>query len=92
MPDIPTVREAGVGGFEVMSWNGFFVPAKTPPEVIARLNTEFRAVLEDDALRRRFADFGLEPLASTPSWLGERMASEIEKWAHVIADAGIEKQ
>jgi tripartite-type tricarboxylate transporter receptor subunit TctC len=92
MPDIPTVREAGVGGFEVMSWNGFFVPAKTPPEVIARLNQEFRAVLEDDALRRRFADFGLEPLASTPSWLGERMTSEIEKWAHVIADAGIEKQ
>jgi tripartite-type tricarboxylate transporter receptor subunit TctC len=92
MPDIPTVREAGVGGFEVMSWNGFFVPAKTPPEVIARLNREFRAVLEDDALRRRLADFGLEPLASTPSWLGERMANEIEKWAHVIADAGIENQ
>ena len=92
MPDIPTVREVGIGGFEVMSWNGFFVPAKTPPEIIARLNREFRAVLEDDALRRRFADFGLEPLASTPSWLGERMASEIEKWAHVIADAGIEKQ
>jgi tripartite-type tricarboxylate transporter receptor subunit TctC len=92
MPNIPTVREAGVGGFEVMSWNGFFVPAKTPPEMVSRLNGEFRAALEDDVLRRQFAEFGLAPLASTPGWLGERMASEVEKWARVVADAGIEKQ
>ena len=92
MPDIPTVREAGIGGFEVLSWNGFFVPTKTPPDMVARLNREFFAVLQDDELRRRFAEFGLEPLASTPAWLGGRMASEIEKWAHVVADAHIEKQ
>ncbi len=92
MPDIPTVREAGIAGFEVISWNGFFVPTTTPPDVIALLNREFYAVLQDDQLRKRFAAFGLEPLASTPAWLGDHMASEVEKWARVVADAGIEKQ
>jgi len=92
IPDVPTVREAGIASFEVMSWNGFFAPTKTPPDMVARLNREFLAVLQDKELRRRFAEFGLEPLGSTPAWLGERMASEIEKWAHVVADAGIEKQ
>ena len=92
IPGVPTVREAGLGGFEVMSWNGFFAATKTPPDMVERLNREFYAVLQDEELRRRFAEFGLEPLASTPAWLGERMASEIEKWAHVVADAGIEKQ
>jgi tripartite-type tricarboxylate transporter receptor subunit TctC len=75
-----------------MSWNGFFVPTKTPPDMVARLNREFFAVLQDEDLRGRFAEFGLESLASTPAWLGERMASEIEKWAHVVADAHIERQ
>jgi tripartite-type tricarboxylate transporter receptor subunit TctC len=92
MPDIPTVREAGIAGFEAISWNGFFVPTPTPPDVIALLNREFRAVLQDDELRKRFAAFGLEPLASTPAWLGDHMAREVEKWARVVADAGIEKQ
>jgi tripartite-type tricarboxylate transporter receptor subunit TctC len=92
MSDVPTVREAGIASFEVMSWNGFFAPTKTPPDMVARLNREFFTVLQDQELRRRFAEFGLEPLGSTPAWLGERMASEIEKWAHVIADSGIEKQ
>jgi tripartite-type tricarboxylate transporter receptor subunit TctC len=92
MPGIPTVREAGIAGFEAISWNGFFVPAATSPDVIALLNREFHAVLQDDALRKRFAAFGLEPLASTPAWLGDHMASEVEKWARVVADAGIEKQ
>ena len=92
MPDIPTVRESGLKGFEVISWNGFFVPAKTPPGMIAALNREFGAVLDDADLRRRFAELGLEPTPSTPAWLGAQMASEIEKWARVVSDAGIEKQ
>jgi tripartite-type tricarboxylate transporter receptor subunit TctC len=92
MPDIPTVREGGITDFEVISWNGFFVPAKTPPDIIAVLNREFRAVLGDQDLRRRFAELGLEPIPSTPAWLGAQMESEIEKWARVVNDAGIEKQ
>ena len=72
---IATVREAGIGGFGVMSWNGFFLPTKTPADMVARLNREFFTVLQDQELRRRFAEFGLEPLASTPAWLGEHFRS-----------------
>ena len=92
LPDVPSVRETGVGDFEVVTWNGFFVPAKTPPEVIALLNREVGAVLRDGELGRRFLDLGLEPLPSTPAELGARMTSEISRWARVINDAGIEKQ
>jgi tripartite-type tricarboxylate transporter receptor subunit TctC len=91
-PDIPTVDEAGVKGFEVVTWNGFFVPAKTPPEVIGLLNSEIRATLGDPELKRRFFDLGLEPLAISSHDLGARMSSEIGKWARVINEAGIEKQ
>jgi tripartite-type tricarboxylate transporter receptor subunit TctC len=92
MPDIPSVREAGVKGFEVMSWNGFFVPARTPRDTVATLNREFSDVLEDQELRRRFAEFGLEPTPTSPDRLGAQMASEIAKWGRVVDDAGIEKQ
>jgi tripartite-type tricarboxylate transporter receptor subunit TctC len=92
LPNVPSVHEAGAGGFEVVTWNGFFVPARTPPEVIALLNREFGAVLRDAELGRRFVDLGLEPLPSTPGELGARMTSEIARWARVINDAGIEKQ
>jgi tripartite-type tricarboxylate transporter receptor subunit TctC len=91
-PDIPTIDESGVKGFEVVTWNGFFAPAKTPPEVIELLDREIRAVLADPDLKRRFLDLGLEPLAIPPRELGTRMSDEVGKWARIIKDAGIEKQ
>jgi tripartite-type tricarboxylate transporter receptor subunit TctC len=91
-PDVPTVDEAGVKGFEVVTWNGVFAPARTPPEVIELLNREIRAVLQNPELKQRFLNLGLEPLSGTPQELGARMSSEINKWARVINDAGIEKQ
>lgn len=92
MPGIPTAREAGIKDFEVISWNGFFVPARTPRDAIDTLNREFRGVLQDDDLRRRFAELGLEPIPSTPAAIGARMEREVENWARVVAAAGIEKQ
>jgi tripartite-type tricarboxylate transporter receptor subunit TctC len=91
-PNIPTVDESGVKGFDVVTWNGFFAPAKTPPEVVELLAREIRAVLADPELKRRFHDLGLEPLAIAPRELGARMSSEIGKWARIINEAGIEKQ
>lgn len=91
-PDVPTVDEAGVKGFDVVTWNGFFAPAKTSPEVIETLNREVRAVLADPELKRRYLELGLEPLPGTPGELGSRLSGEIDKWARVIRDAGIEKQ
>jgi len=89
--NVPTVDEAGVKGFEVVTWNGFFVPTKTPPDVVELLEKEVQAVLADSDLKRRFLDLGLEPLAGTSRDLGARMTSEISKWACVISEAGIEK-
>jgi tripartite-type tricarboxylate transporter receptor subunit TctC len=74
------VQEAGVPGFDVVTWNGLFVPAKTPADVIALLNADTRA------------DLGLEPRPSTPAELGALMASEVTRWGRVIAEAGIERQ
>jgi tripartite-type tricarboxylate transporter receptor subunit TctC len=92
LPEAPSVQEAAGKDFDVVTWNGFFVPAKTPPDVIALLNAATRSVLQDDELKRRFIDLGLEPLPSTPEELGARMASEVARWARVIEEAGIEKQ
>jgi tripartite-type tricarboxylate transporter receptor subunit TctC len=91
-PDVPTVDEAGVKGFDVVTWNGFFAPSNTPPEVIETLSREVRAVLADPDLKQRYADLGLEPLPNTPAELGALLRAEIGKWGRVIDEAGIEKQ
>jgi tripartite-type tricarboxylate transporter receptor subunit TctC len=92
LPQVPSVQEVTAKPFDVVTWNGFFVPAKTPPEPIALLARETRAVLQDADLGRRFLDLGLDPKPSTPEELGTLMASEVARWARVINDAGIEKQ
>jgi len=91
-PDVPTLDEAGVKGFDVVTWNGAFAPLGTPPEVVDTLNKEFRAVLADPELVRRYTELGLEPLPGTPDELSGRLRAEIDKWGRVIQDAGIEKQ
>ena len=91
-PDIPTVQEAGVRDFEVVSWNGLFAPIRTPQEAIQVINRELRAVLVEPEITRRLIELGVEPRPSTAEELGARMRSEIVKWGRVINDAGIEKQ
>jgi tripartite-type tricarboxylate transporter receptor subunit TctC len=91
-PDVPTVDESGVKGFDVVTWNGIFAPAKTPPDIIDTLNAAMRAALTDPELRQRYLQLGLEPTPSTPAEAHARIAGEIEKYAQIIKDAGIEKQ
>ena len=91
-PNVPTVAEAGVSGFDVVTWNGAFAPAGTPPKVIDTLNRELRAALSDPELTRRYTELGLEPLPSTPDEISTRLRGEIDKWSRVIRDAGIEQQ
>lgn len=91
-PTIPTVEETGLKGFEVVTWNGFFAPVKTPPDVVDLLEKGVHGILADQDLKRRYLELGLEPLTDTSRELGSRMKSEIAKWARVIVDAGIEKQ
>ena len=84
--------EAGVKGFDVVTWNGVFAPAGTPPEVIETLNREMRAALSDRELVQRYTELGLEPLPTSPDELSERLKREIIKWRRVILDSGIEQQ
>jgi tripartite-type tricarboxylate transporter receptor subunit TctC len=91
-PHVPTVDEAGVTGFDVVTWNGAFAPTGTPPEVIGTLNREMRGALSDPELVQRYTELGLEPLPTMPDELSGRLRAEIGKWGRVIRDAGIEQQ
>jgi tripartite-type tricarboxylate transporter receptor subunit TctC len=92
LPDIPTVQEGGVGGFEVKSWNALYAPADAPQEAVAILNRTLRDVVADADVKRRLLDLGIEAKASTPEELDTQMRSDIKKWDAVIARAGIQKQ
>jgi tripartite-type tricarboxylate transporter receptor subunit TctC len=88
-PDIPTIAESGVPGFDVFSWFGFFVPAKTPPDIVARINADTNAALAYAPVKSRFEDLGANPKGSTPSELAAFLKSETEKWGPVIQEAKI---
>jgi tripartite-type tricarboxylate transporter receptor subunit TctC len=92
LPAVPTVQESGLPGYQVSSWNSLAAPAKTPPEIIARLNREIAVVLEMPDVRQSLLDLGIEPRGSTPEALHTRLVDEIEKWRAVIQRAGIEPQ
>ena len=89
MPDMPTIIEAGVPGYESATWFGFLAPAKTPREIIMKLNGEFLKTLKRQDVRERFAADGGEPLGTTPEEFGNYIKSEIARWAKVIKQAGV---
>ena len=89
LPEVPSVAESGVPGYESLSWSGFAVPAGTPPETIARLNREVNAILAAAEMRQKFADQGAEPVGGTPETFAAHVKREREKWAGVIRAANI---
>ena len=89
VPDLPTVAEAGLPGFEANNWNGVLVPAKTPRPIIDRLNKEFAAALNLPDIKEFLFKQGLEAAAGTPEEFAAYMKSEMAKWAKVIKAAGI---
>jgi len=89
VPDIPTIAESGVPGFDVFSWFGFFVPIKTPPDVIAKINADTNAALAHPPVKQRFDELGANPKGSTPDELAAFLKSEIDKWGPVIQEAKI---
>jgi tripartite-type tricarboxylate transporter receptor subunit TctC len=88
-PEIPTIAESGVPGFDVFSWFGFFVPAKTPQDIIAKINADTRDALVYPPVKTRFEELGADPKGSTPAELAAFLQSEIDKWGPVIRDARI---
>lgn len=89
LPEIPTVAESGVPGFEAVGWWGFAAPAGTPPQVVARLSREINKTLQDPALRSRMHSEGIEVLGTTPEQFSSFLQAEIETWGKVIRKGDI---
>jgi tripartite-type tricarboxylate transporter receptor subunit TctC len=88
-PDVPTMQEAGVADFEVDSWYGMLVPAKTPKAVIDKLNKALNTVLAEPAIRAQLLEQGAEAVGGTPEALGKLITAEIPKWVKLAKDANI---
>ena len=88
-PELPTMQEAGVPGYEVAGWYGMLAPAKTPQAIIAKLNREIVQILRTPEMRERLSADGSEPVGSTPEQFGAHIKSEVEKWNKVVKEAGI---
>jgi tripartite-type tricarboxylate transporter receptor subunit TctC len=91
-PNVPTVSEAGVPGYEVTVWFGIVGPAGMKPEVVEKLNTAINAIFKMDDVKRRFVDQGVEPVGGPPSRFAEHIRAEIAKWAKVVKDANIQPE
>jgi tripartite-type tricarboxylate transporter receptor subunit TctC len=89
LPDLPTVAEAGVPGYEASLWYGFVGPARIPPDIVQRLNTEIVAVLALPDVRQRLFDQGVEARSTTAEEFSKLLASDVERWAKVVKRTGI---
>ena len=92
LPQVPTAREAGVANLLASSWNALGVPARTPREVVERLNREVVAALNHAPTRQKLVEMNIEPAPGTPAQAQEWLASETKRWGDVIQRAGIQKQ
>jgi tripartite-type tricarboxylate transporter receptor subunit TctC len=89
LPDVPTISEAGVPGYEVTNWWGIVAPAGTPRPVIERLHRELTAIVASDETKKRFESEGAEPLRMSPEEFARFIAAETAKWSRVVKDAAI---
>jgi tripartite-type tricarboxylate transporter receptor subunit TctC len=92
MPDVPTLAEDAVPGFEASGWQGWFVPAKTPPEIVATIHRETAKIIADPATAKRLNDMGNEPVGSTPEAFAAKFRDDVARFAKVIKEAGIPLQ
>src|SRR5262249_20593140 len=91
-PDVPTIAEDGVPGFDVVSWYGLFVPVKTPAEIIVKMNADIIAALADPSVHGRLAPLGYESRPDTPDQVAAFLKADAELWGRVIREAGITPQ
>jgi tripartite-type tricarboxylate transporter receptor subunit TctC len=92
LPNVPTLDEAGLKGFEVSVWHGLYAPKGTPKAVVEKLTNALQAALRDATLRQRFADLGADTVAenrATPDALRKHLKAEIDKWGPIIKKAGV---
>jgi len=87
IPELQTVQEAGVPGYEFTAWHGFFAPAGTPADVLRRLNGAINKALENSEVRAQIVERGAEPMSGGPEDFGRYFRNEVEKWARVVKDS-----
>jgi len=88
-PDLPTLDEAGLKGFNLDAWGGLVAPAGTPAEIVTKLNVALRKVIDSPQVQAKFKNVGFEGFSSTPQELGDYMKAEIAEWGKMVKDAGI---
>jgi tripartite-type tricarboxylate transporter receptor subunit TctC len=91
-PELPTIAEQGVPGYEMWTWYGVFATGGSPAEVIERVSRDLRATLADAKVREQIVAQGAEPSPGTPAELRTLVATELEKWARVVKRAGIKAE
>jgi tripartite-type tricarboxylate transporter receptor subunit TctC len=90
LPDVPPLAEAGVPGYDASAWQGVIAPAQTPKAIIAKLNAQLNAIVQQDDVRDRFTNLGMNPVGKgTPEELQSFLNSEITRWGKVVEAAGI---
>ncbi len=92
LPDVPTLAESGVAGFNVASWNALAAPARTPRDVVAALNRHVQTALASPDVRKRLEELNVSARGSTPGELGDLLGSEIRRWSDVITRAKVPRQ
>lgn len=92
VPDLPTLDEAGLKSYEIVGWNGLFVPAGTPKAIVAKLHAETVKALGHPNVKERLATLGAEGVGSTPEQFAAFVKAEISKWAKVVKDAGLKQE
>src|SRR5262249_39792186 len=88
-PELPTMAEAGVPGYEVSSWHGLFVPTRTPPEIVRKMSVDAIAALADPVVKSKLEQVGYMVVGSSPDELQTLLKSEVDKWSAVIKTVGI---
>jgi tripartite-type tricarboxylate transporter receptor subunit TctC len=91
-PELPTMDEAGVTGFDMDSWAGMFVPANTPPEIVSRLNAELRKIIDSDEVKSRLRNVGFEAFSSSAPEMDDFVKAQLTHWGKMIKDAGIQPE
>ena len=92
LPDVPTFAEGGVPGFDVSSWYGVYAPAKTPPDIIDRINRAAIDALRSNEVKAKLAEQGSEPVGNTPAEFKAFIASELVKWRRLVEISGATAQ
>ncbi|MDI1282880.1 MAG: tripartite tricarboxylate transporter substrate binding protein [Reyranella sp.] len=92
VPEVPTMIEAGVAGYEMIGWNGIFLPKGTPAEIVSRLNADLVKVLGTAEMKEQMAKLGAEPVGGTPQQFGAFVQAESQRWGKIIKDLGIKPE